>query len=30
VVEDWFAKQSCKGWMGNLKKRAESRGTWKK
>jgi ribosome-associated toxin RatA of RatAB toxin-antitoxin module len=29
-VEDWFAKQSSKGWMENLKKRAESKGTWKK
>jgi ribosome-associated toxin RatA of RatAB toxin-antitoxin module len=29
-VEDWFARQSSKGWMENLKKRAESNGTWKK
>ncbi len=29
-VEDWFVKQSGKGWMQNLKKRAESKGTWKK
>jgi len=30
AVEDWFAKMSSKGWMENLKKRAESKGTWKK
>jgi hypothetical protein len=30
AVEDWFTKQSCKGWMENLKKRAESKGTWRK
>lgn len=30
AVEQWFAKVSGDGWMANLKKRAESGGTWKK